>query len=222
MRINREVGLEIVKVILLILSFYLLLKFVLFPILTSEQFKVFIANMGIFGYLILIGYMVLADIVAPLGTAPAVVLGIALYGFETSMVLLYFASQVSAVVNFKIGRLYGRSLVIRLVGKKSMTQIDEFIEIEGKDVLLVSRIFGFPIFEYISYAAGLTKIPFKDYITITILASLIPNIIFYLIFRNVNFESESGITLWIASIIISGIAFVALFKSYLQKKKQRK
>jgi len=97
--------------------------------------------------------------------------------------------------------------------------VDEFTSVEGKQVLIISRLFGFPIFEFISYAAGLTNISFKDYFLITAVASIFTNIAAYLVFRNIDFKSEIGIMIWIVSIIGAGVIFGFLIKSYLKKKK---
>jgi uncharacterized membrane protein YdjX (TVP38/TMEM64 family) len=219
MRLSRKNTIQLVKWLLIIISFFLALKFFLIPIVISEQFRQFTQSLGIFGYLIVIGYTTLSHVFAPLAGTPGVVLGVTIYGIRTGMVLLYIASLISASINFMISRKYGRKIVMRFVGDKSMKEIDEFTSVEGKQVLWLSRIFGFPIFEFISYAAGLTNIPFKDYILITAIAHSISSIAGYLVFKNIDFQSEVGIAIWIGSIVIAGIVFSFFIKSYLKTKK---
>lgn len=117
------------------------------------------------------------------------------------------------------GRKFGRKLVVKLVGEKPMKEVDGFTSVEGKQVLTISRLFGFPIFEFISYAAGLTNISFKSYFIITAVASVFTNIAAYLVFKNINLQSETGIMIWVGSIVGSGIIFGFFIKSYLEKKK---
>ncbi|OGG02905.1 hypothetical protein A2W14_00105 [Candidatus Gottesmanbacteria bacterium RBG_16_37_8] len=143
-----------------------------------------------------------------------------IYGVKTGMFLLYVASLISATINFWISRKFGRKLVTKLVGEKSMKEVDEFTSVEGKQVLIISRLFGFPIFEFISYAAGLTNISFKNYFVITAIASILTNIAAYLVFRNINFQSETGIMVWIGSIVGTGLIFGFFIKSYLKKKRE--
>ena len=219
MRISRKTGIEIIKITAIVIILYIVLKMILIPLVVSERFKEFTVSLGFFGYFIVIGYTVLSHVFAPLAGTPGVLLGVTLYGIKIGMVLLYLASLISASINFWISRKFGRKMVIKLVGEKSMNEVDEFTSVEGKQVLLISRLLGFPIFEFISYAAGLTTISFKDYFIITAIASIFTNIASYLVFRNINFQSETGIMIWIGSIVLAGIIFGFFIKSYLKKKK---
>jgi uncharacterized membrane protein YdjX (TVP38/TMEM64 family) len=220
MKISKKSAIEILKILVVIVILYILLKVILIPLIISEGFKDFTANLGFFGYFIVIGYTVLSHVFAPLAGTPGVLLGVTIYGVKTGMFLLYIASIISASINFWISKKYGRKMVIKLVGEKSMKEVDEFTSVEGKQVLIISRLFGFPIFEFISYAAGLTNISFKHYFIITAIASVITNIAAYLVFQNINFESETGIMIWIGSLISAGIFFGYFIKSYLRKKRK--
>lgn len=219
MRISKKAAIEILKIMGVIVFLYILLKAILIPLIISEGFKDFTANLGFFGYFIVIGYTVLSHVFAPLAGTPGVLLGVTIYGVKTGMFLLYIASLISASINFWISKKFGRKLVIKLVGEKSMKEVDEFTSVEGKQVLIISRFFGFPIFEFISYAAGLTNISFKDYFIITAIAGIFTNIAAYLVFKNINFQSEAGIMIWIGSIVGAGIIFGFFIKTYLKKKR---
>jgi len=220
MALSKKTRVEIVKLIAIIIFLYAMLRMVLIPLIVSEGFKEFTAGLGFFGYFIVIGYTVLSHVFAPLAGTPGVLLGVTIYGVKIGMFLLYVASLISATVNFWISRKFGRKLVTKLVGEKSMKEVDEFTSVEGKQVLIISRLFGFPIFEFISYAAGLTNISFKNYFVITAIASIFTNIAAYLVFRNINFQSETGIIVWIGSIIGAGLIFGFFIKSYLKKKRE--
>lgn len=99
-----------------------------------------------------------------------------------------------------------------------MKEVDEFAALEGKKVLWISRILGFSIFELISYAAGLTKISFKDYFLITFVTSTFINIGSYLVFKNINLQTENGIFIWVGTMAGTGIIFGLLVKFYLSNK----
>ena len=219
MRISKKAAVEVLKIAGVVVFLYILLKAILIPLIISEGFKDFTASLGFFGYFIVIGYTVLSHVFAPLAGTPGVLLGVTIYGVKTGMFLLYIASLISATINFWISKKFGRKLVTKLVGEKSMKEVDEFTSVEGKQVLIISRLFGFPIFEFISYAAGLTNISFKDYFIITAIASIFTNIAAYLVFKNINFQSETGIMIWIGSIVGAGIIFGFFIKSYLKKKR---
>ncbi|PIY80821.1 MAG: hypothetical protein COY80_00930 [Candidatus Pacebacteria bacterium CG_4_10_14_0_8_um_filter_42_14] len=219
MKLSKKTTLQIFKITSVVILLYILLKIILIPLITSPQFIDFTANLGFFGYFIVIGYTALSHVFAPLAGTPGVLLGTTVYGIKKGMFLLYIASLISAVINFWISRRFGRKLVLKLVGEKAMKEVDKFTSVEGKRVLLISRLFGFSIFEFISYAAGLTNISFKNYFIITVIANAFTNIAVFLLFRNVDFHSEAGIMIWIGSIIGTGIIFGLFIKSYLIRKK---
>jgi len=187
--------------------------------LTSDEFKEFVSGLGFYGYLIIIGYTVLSHVLAPLSGTPGVLLGAAIYGIHVGMWLLYVASMISAVINFWIARKFGRQWVIKLAGKEAMKEIDEFTKVEGKEVLVVSRLLGFSLFDFISYAAGLTNIGFKDYMLITAVGGLVVNLIIQLIFKDVDLQSEVGLVIWLGSILIAAGVFAVLIKVYLARKR---
>lgn len=208
---------QIIKFGIFLAFLYFLFKFILLPTITSPEFKQFTESLGIFGYLIIIGYVVMSHVFAPVAGTPGVALGVTIYGIQTGMWLLYVGSLISASINFAISKHFGRPWVIKLVGKQSMEKVDEFVAVEGKQKMIISRLIGFALFDFISYAAGLTKLRYRDYILITAVFGLIPNILTQFVFRNINFESEVGIMVWMGSVGLAGIIFSILMRYYLKK-----
>lgn len=219
---NKSNIFTLLKISLAILVIYVLLKIYILPFITSPQVEMFVKSIGPLGYAVIIIYTVFSHVFAPISGSPGVFLAVTLYGLNTGVFLLYIASLISSTINFWISRKYGRDLVVKFVGKKSMKEIDELVAIQGKQMLIVSRLFGFSIFEFISYASGLTKIKFKDYIIITAIASCIPSLVMAVVFRNIDFKSELGMTIWLGSLILVGIIFVFLIRQFILKKKSLK
>jgi uncharacterized membrane protein YdjX (TVP38/TMEM64 family) len=212
---------KIAKLTIILILIYFALRLFLLPIITSSEFREFTRNLGVYGYFVVIGYVVLSHVFAPLTGTPGVVLGVTIYGINTGMWLLYFGGLISSTINFYIAQRFGRKWVTKLTGKSSIKKIDEFASVEGKEVLIISRLFGFALFDFISYAAGLTTIKFKDYFIITAVASLIVNLIVQLAFRSIDFQSEFGIMIWIGSIVVAGITFGLLINHYLKRKRKK-
>lgn len=211
---------QIFKFVVVLILLYLVLRLFLLPKINSPGFREFTKNLGIYGYFVVVGYIVLSHVFAPLTGTPGVVLGVTIYGINTGMWLLYFGGLISATINFYISQRFGRELVKKLTGKDSIKKIDEFASVEGKEALIISRLFGFALFDFISYAAGLTNIKFKDYFIITAVASLIVNIIVQFVFKDIDFQSEFGIMIWIGSIVVAGITFGLLINHYLKRKRR--
>lgn len=212
---------EIFKVVFVVLVVYVLLTAILVPLLNSPDFKAFVVRIGPLGYLVIIIYTVFAHIFAPLTGTPGMLLGITTYGIGTGLVLLYTAGLISSTINFYISRKYGRKLVTRFVGAKAMQEVDEFTKLEGRKFFILGRLFGFTMFDFISYAGGLTNISFRDYFVITASVALFVDIIIYLIFKDLDFQSGRGITIWLGSITASGIISLFLIRDYMKRRKRR-
>lgn len=212
---------ELIQFALVVGMIYLAMKLFLLPYIGTPEFKLFIDEVGFWGYLIIIGYIIISHVFAPISGMPGVAFAITIYGLSTGMWLLYYAGLISCIINFYISRKYGRGLVKKFVGAEAMKEVDEFTAVGGEQVLFISRLFGFSFFDFISYAAGLTKITFKSYFAITAVSSLITNLVFQLIFWRVDFKTEKGITLWIVSIAIAAVVFGVVIKIYLLNQRKR-
>lgn len=163
--------------------------------------------------------LICTHVFAPISGTAFYFLGIRLYGYESIAILFYFTSMISATICFFIARKWGRGIVIKLVGEKTMVQIDDIVLIHERSILIIGRLLGYYFFEFISYALGLTTISFKKYISYTAGLTLIPALILYFIFRNLDFNSFQNSMIYYGSIIITGIAFAYLFGRLVQKGK---
>jgi len=192
------------------------------PYLNSERFKAFIEERGPLGPVFIVSFTAFSQIFAPLPGSPASLLSVAVYGYTTTVFYVYVGSMLSATISFYLSRRFGRKLVTKFVGQKSMNEIDDFARAEGTEVLIISRLIGFPLFDYISYAAGLTTIPFKKYFLITASCAVVPTIILAIIFRDLDFSSRAGFTIWFASLNMVGLIFGLLMRRYINKRNNAK
>lgn len=192
------------------------------PFLNSDEFKNFVNSVHPFGPLIIIIYIALTQILAPLPGSPGVVVSFAVFGWTQTRIYTYLGSLLSAIVSFYIARKLGREWVRKLAGKKALKEIDEFAEAEGEKALIVSRLIGFPLFDYISYAAGLTNMPFKSYFLITAIFGGIANFSYMLIYKNLDFTTTKGFIIWYGSLLLLFPAFGFMIKKYLKSIRQEK
>lgn len=112
--------------------------------------------------------MILQALVAPL---PAFVLsfanGLAFGTFWGGMLSLASAS-LAAVVSFWIARLLGRGPVEALVGRTHLGAADRWFLRWGAYAILVARLVPVVSFDIISYAAGLTRMGFWQFMLATV------------------------------------------------------
>jgi uncharacterized membrane protein YdjX (TVP38/TMEM64 family) len=189
-----------------------LLAYLFIPILSSDRVEHFVFKAGIFGPLVIMSYFIISDVIAPIAGSPGVVLSVALYGLFKGLLIAYLAGIISATINFYISKRFGRSLVQKFVGKHAMKQIDQYAEKFGVRVLVIGRIFGFPFFEIISYAAGLTTMLYKQYMLITVIFSIIPAFTIKALMHYANMSSPASVLLW--TLILSVIGIVCSYISF--------
>lgn len=197
---------QIIKIFFIISIIIAIFKFVV-PIFSPSELREIIEKVGIWGPIIVILYCVAAHVVAPLVGSPIFLASIVIYGVWRTAIFYYIASLISATINFYISRRLGRPWVKKIGGTKILNQTDKIVNKLGDKILIFCRLFGWSLFDVISYAAGLTKISFKRYFFITATFSLIPIFGFVLLFRNMEISLKM-ILLYVGMVaIIAGFLF---------------
>lgn len=178
------------KLLLKILGFLLVLGilFFLFRDLLSkippEQIKEFLKTTGIWGILVYIFIVLSCTVFSPLTSTFLWPVALMVYGFPAAPIYTVLGSVSGAVVNFWIARKFGRPVIKKLISRKGMDLVDKITFEAGLETLIILRILPTGLFDYISYAAGLTNIEFLPYFFITGFLSFLWNLlIFYFMDR---------------------------------------
>jgi len=212
-------GLLIKRAPAILISFFVIGLFYLSTLITPAQVEAVTDRAGLSGPFLVAFFILLTQVFAPLSGTPGVFVGIKLYGYANTLILLYAVSLLSAVINFWIARVYGRGIVRRLVGDATLKDIDELSQINERILLITSRVFGYYFFDIISYAVGLTKIRFKKYFLYTAVFTLIPVTAQYLLFSRLDFTGLRGMLIYFLSMAATGLIFTKIFyKAYVRKK----
>lgn len=204
-KLLRDNSKEVLKVIAIIL----IASYIAVEVSTWLQGEIVqknISSVGILGPILIIIYMTLSHIFAPLTGTPGTVAALSLYGLGQAIIIVYIASLISATINFYIARILGRTWVIKLAGKDSVKRIDQITTVMGTRLLIIARIFGAPLYEFVSYAAGFTNISFKKYILITATVSFIPGVFITYLFY-ISLESPLHLSFLLGSLVVIGILF---------------
>lgn len=211
---------NLVKIIVVLLILLVGVQ-LLIPTLSTDESKEFIVSLGIFGPIGVILYSIIAQVFAPLAGTPGSLVSLALFGIYQTMLYIYIAQLIGGTINFFLSKKFGRPIITYLVGKRFMKDLDQFVRVEGTGMLILARMFGFSIFDVISYATGLTKMKYKKYITITAIFSLFPLVLFTYLFRETDFNSTKGIFLWIGTLTVAAIIFLFFLRRAMHKKEKR-
>ena len=131
-----------------------------------NQLRTNVAQFGIWAPFIIL-FLRLTSIVVPAlpGTAYAILSG-ALFGFAQGVIVIAIADFLACTTNFFIARRYGRGVVRRLVGERFMNRLNRWSRkyLEGNFFLMSGALMsGF--FDYICYAAGLSRMPWQRFIS---------------------------------------------------------
>ncbi|MDP9378726.1 MAG: TVP38/TMEM64 family protein [Chloroflexota bacterium] len=125
-----------------------------------------------------ITYVVLkaiATILPPVSGTPLRIASGALFGLWEGTLLSLLGDTLGGSASFWISRLQGRRALALFVGEKNLAYVDSLAQRSGgwRTLLFVRLIFP-PIYNYVSYAAGLTTLPFRQYVAVTALAGILP------------------------------------------------
>jgi uncharacterized membrane protein YdjX (TVP38/TMEM64 family) len=126
--------------------------------------------LGAWGPITLIAAKASTLVFAPLGGAPLLPAAGALFGTWYGFVYVMLGQAIGSTICFFIGRRFGGKVVRRFVTNAGMPVVERVLGHMGTTRgFIETRFFfiGFP--EAVSYAAGMTKLPFLKFITIDVL-----------------------------------------------------
>lgn len=183
----------------------------------QEQIKNFIQGFGIFGPLVYILAHQLTYIVAPINGLPFLITGYYLFG-PTAIIYQYVSFLSGMTIDFFIARLWGRSVVKRLAGEKSLEKIDELEQEYGIAALIFVRLLWQGIGDFVSYAYGLTNIKFRQYFIISATFAIPNHVIWY--FLAARSESIEGFLFFSYILTFVGAASFLIWKKFHDKKRR--
>jgi uncharacterized membrane protein YdjX (TVP38/TMEM64 family) len=139
-----------------------------------------IARSGVWAPFLLILLKIATIVVSPLGGTPIYFAVPSLFGFWPSFFYLIIADTIGYSAVFWISRVYGRKVMNKMLSEDQIKWADNMLKYLGswKGLTLVRVVFA-PFADTISYAAGLTRIPFKEYFWATL-----PLIVLHIVITN--------------------------------------
>lgn len=134
----------------------------------------FVAKAGFWGPIVLILAKASTMIFAPISGSPLYPLAGAVFGFVPGMIYLIVGDFLGSTVSFYISRFFGRKAVERFA-RGNVPLIDKILRfMETNRGFLIARICFIALPEAVSYASGLTRIPFARFISISTLVGILP------------------------------------------------
>lgn len=141
----------------------------------DEQWIVaWIDGFGALGPIVYILILASTIIFTPLPSVVVDIAGGLAFGVLLGTVYTMIGGMLGATINFYVARRLGRHWVERRLGKKAMDQIDGLAERMGAKLIFLTRLIPLFNFDWVSYAAGLTRISFRSYFVASVLGMLLP------------------------------------------------
>jgi uncharacterized membrane protein YdjX (TVP38/TMEM64 family) len=174
-----------------------------------EQVRDWVEGLGAWGSLAIILLEILQALVAFIpGQAVEAVSGY-LYGPIWGTMFAMTGIVIGSLITFSLARRFGRPLVVRLIGRPSMDQLDDLVRRGGAPFFFLIWLFPLAPDDLACIAAGLTPMPTRKFLTLMILGRL-PGI-FVSVWVGANAERIDPI-LWVVLTILIAIVALVLWR----------
>lgn len=182
--------------------------------------KEYLAGFGVWGPIVSMGLMVIQALAAPL---PAFVITFAnawIWGWLFGAVISWTGAMFGAAICYYLARWFGRPLVEKMVGGKTLDLTDKFFGRYGKYAVIIARLIPVVPFDPISYAAGLTNMSLGNFLFATGIGQLPATIVYSFLGENISSGAKYGFMVFssvVALLILSLILKKRMEKGLLEE-----
>ena len=155
-----------------------------------KAMRIYLNSFGMWAPIVSMGLMVLQALASPL---PAFVITFAnawVFGWVWGAVYSWTGAMLGASICFWIAKVYGRPVVEKMVGKKSLQMSDDFFAEYGSYSVIIARLVPVVPFDIVSYAGGLTTMGFWKFFWATGLGQLPATIIYSWLGENMSSSAK--------------------------------
>jgi uncharacterized membrane protein YdjX (TVP38/TMEM64 family) len=183
----------------------------------TERWRAAVEGAGPWAPVVYILLKATTFVAAPLsGTSLKLAAG-ALFGVGAGFWYTLAGNVLGGCVNFGIARWLGRPAVRRLAGAQALARIDGgAVRIGGWRALLAARVFLAPFYDLVSYAAGLSGLPFRHYLAVSVLGG-VPAALFFVVIGDA--AARGG---WVPYAVLAGCLALGLVGSALVLLRRRR
>ena len=146
---------------------------IVFPI-GPRQAHLFIRALGVWGPIGIVVIVALLIIVVPVPTIPFDIAAGIGYGAVLGSVYVLLGHLIGAAVAFLLAQRFGRPLLLRMVSRRAIANVDAIASQLGVRLLVLMRLLPLFDFKVVSYASGLTEMCLRDYMLGTFLGITLP------------------------------------------------
>lgn len=179
-----------------------------------DSVKVLVEKAGVWGPLIFILLKISTIVVAPLSGSPLYPLVGLIFGFWPGLIYVVIGDSIAYSINFFLSRIFGQKLVARFLSNKEEGMLARMMGHVGTPKGFFHAcltLFAMP--ELLCYAAGLTKLPYINFITTIVPIVAIGSAIFVFLGSILNPGSQSILisfglpVIGVLAVLIGGFLF---------------
>ncbi|MGB3368114.1 MAG: TVP38/TMEM64 family protein [Acidaminobacteraceae bacterium] len=138
-----------------------------------EDLVLSIKGYGIWAPLISVGLMILQAFIAPIPAFLITGANGVVFGVFWGVVISWIGAMFGAAGTFYLARLLGIDFVKRFEKDGSLVKkVDDISQVHGIKIIFIGRLLPFISFDFLSYAAGLSKIKAKHFFIATAIGML--------------------------------------------------
>jgi len=167
----------------------------------AERVRALVAGVGPWAPLVFVLLKASTYVIAPLSGAPLIIAAGTLFGFWEGLALTLTGETLGACLNFWIARLLGRPGIRRFAGPGAIRRVDDAVaHVGGWRALLVANVFFSAFYDFISYAAGLSNLPFRHFFWVTV-AGAVPGLTLY-VFIGDRLTGGPGVAYLLVGVLV--------------------
>lgn len=140
----------------------------------AEPFQAWVEDRGALAPIVFITVMALSVLFAPVPNAPIYIAAGIVWGPVLGTAYCMAGLTLGSAIAFWIARRIGRKHLPRLIGHRAANRLDGLVETMGGRVVFWSRMIPAVNFDWVSFVAGMTAVPFRVFIVYSFLGMLFP------------------------------------------------
>ncbi len=153
------------------------------PLVSSRSFEFaadLVRNYPYVAPVTVIGLRFLGVVVAPIPGSPIMFASIAILPWWQAWLYNFLGSMIGSICAFLIARRFHEPVVAHFAPLREIHRWQETISQRKQFWAFVGlRFLGLLVSDFVNYAAGLTKMPFRTYLTATLLVEIPVGFLFY-------------------------------------------
>ncbi len=178
----------------------------------GERLRVLVEQSGPWAPLTYVAAKAAATILAPFSGVPLKAASGALFGLTGGVFYSLFGDVIGGCVCFLAARYMGWSAVERLTGDGRMARLNRVLDrgLGGWRELLFFRVTFPAVYNLLSYAAGSTRIPFRQYLAVTAFGGIIHTSILVTLGASVALSWEVRLAAYAGIAVLSVLALLGV------------